>query len=188
MRIEYAIKKIHSLPHAWVRADQIQRVRGGLDIFLGVYKGRRGKKVQDWRIQCDGVRGFSIADVDGGGLALYPATHPAARQFAVRQAVLRWSGGDSTAALGAIYQAHIGQADDWIDLDIYQMRAIMQGKRVYRGADFLMRACEKALRQIGAKPKLTVQKERTAKIAGPRVLHFGGSHVVANSFLAENLD
>jgi hypothetical protein len=47
-----------------------------------------------------------------------------------------------------------------------------------------MRAYARAPGGIGANPKLTLLKKRTAKVARPRVLHFGGSNVVAEGFLS----
>src|SRR5271166_5142473 len=140
MRIENAIQRIHSLPPSWVRVDQIQKIPTGLELSICVHKGRRGRPVEAWRIKCLGVLEFQISDVDGGGLALYSGTNPAARQFVARQVVLRWSGGDATSAIGAICQAHTDAVDDWIPMDRYlDIRAIADQKFVCRGPVFLMR-------------------------------------------------
>jgi|SRR5579872_4154885 len=185
MRIEDAIKRIHSLPNCWVRVEQIRRVPGGLELQLGVYKGRRGKKVNRWQVRCLGVREFQIPDVDGGGLALYSGSHPAARQFTARQAVLRWDGGDDTATIGALWKAHRTAVDDWISFGHYvDIRAIAEKKFICRGPDFLMRAYANALRLAGAHPELRLRPKRRAKIVGPKVLHFGSSCVVACAFIA----
>ncbi len=188
MRIEDAIKKIHSLRDGWVRASEIQRVRGGLNVSLGVYRGERGKKVQGWSIQCRGVRGFLFNQIDAGGLCLLPGTHPVARQFTAPQATLRWSSDEYVESLGAICEAHFYIGQDWIEPDIYQLWAITPGKRVYRGPNFLMREYAKTLRRIGAKPRLTLRKKSTVKGSRLRALVVGSPYLVATSFLAENLD
>jgi hypothetical protein len=51
MRIEDAIKRIHSLPNGWVRVEQIRRIPTGLELCLGVYEGRQGRKAEAWRIK-----------------------------------------------------------------------------------------------------------------------------------------
>jgi hypothetical protein len=68
-----------------------------------------------------------------------------------------------------------------------QILAIAGGKPVCQGPDFLMRAYARALRRIGAKPDLTLQKKHRTKIVRPKVLHFGNSFVVADAFIAEPL-
>jgi hypothetical protein len=185
VRIEDAIKKVHSLPESWVRVEQVLRIPTGLEICMAIHRGRRGKKAEGLRITCRGIREFRIYDVDGGGLALYPRTHPAARQFLARKAVLRWGSCDCAAAIGELCQAHMDAVDDWIPIDRYvNIRAIEQEKFVCRGPDFLMRAYAKRLRFIGAQPRLVLQR-RKMKSTRLRVLHFGSSHVVARIFIAE---
>ena len=185
MRIEDAIKRIHSLPKGWVRVEQIRRIPTGLELCIGVYQGRRGRSAESWRIRCLGVREFQIADVDGGGLALYSGTHPAARQFTARQAILHWSGCDAAAAMGAVCQAHLDAAYDWIPIDRHaDIWAIAGKKFVCRGPDFLLRAYAKRLRMIGAQPQLRLRQKSKPKKVRPRVLHFGASFVVATTFIA----
>ena len=141
VRIENAIKRVHSSPDSWVRVEQVRKIPKGLELCLGVYEGRRGRKGEVWRIQCLGVREFRIDDVDGGGLALYSSTHPAARQFVARLAVLRWGRSNAAAAIGALCHAHLETVDDWIPIDRYvDIRAIVKNKFVCRGPVFLLRA------------------------------------------------
>jgi hypothetical protein len=184
VRIEEAIKSILLVPDGWLRLERVGRIPAGLELSFGLYNGKRGEKMAPWRIKCLGVRAFRISDFDGGGIGLYSSAHPAARQFVARQAVLRWAEGPETT--GALWRAHIDEVDDWIEMDPGQVLAIAKGKPVCRGPDFLMRAYARALRRIGASPQLTLQKKRTLrKRVRPRVLHFGNSFVVANSFVAE---
>lgn len=144
------------------------------------------KGLQTGQIRCLGVREFQIADVDGGGLALYSGTHPAARQFTARQAILRWSGCDAAAAMGAVCRAHIDAAYDWIPVDRYvDIWAIAGKKFVCRGPDFLLRAYAKSLRLIGAQARLRLRAKRKPEKVRPRVLHFGASFVVATTFIAQ---
>jgi hypothetical protein len=186
MRIGNAVKRILSLPNGWVRVEQIRRIPTGLELCLGVHQGRRGRRAASWQIRCLGVREFQIADVDGGGLALYSGIHPAARQFTARQAILRWSGCDAAAAMGAVCQAHIDSVFDWIPVDRYvDIWAIAGKKFVCRGPDFLLRAYAKRLRLIGAQSQLRLRAKRKSKKVPPRVLHFGNSFVVAITFIAQ---
>src|SRR5713226_7558805 len=63
MRIEDAIKRVHSSPDSWVRVEYIRTIPTGLELWIGVHEGRRGRKTEGWRIICLGVREFQIADV-----------------------------------------------------------------------------------------------------------------------------
>ena len=182
MLIQDAISRINSSPDSWVRIEQIRKIPQGLELCICIHRGKRGRRAEAWRVRCLGIREFHIADMDGGGLAIYPSTHPAARQYMARQVELRWSGGeDYSTVLGALYQAHMDAVDDWIPIDRYiDIRRISVHKATCRGPDFLMRAYARALRRLGLQPKLAVRKNRKKrKIVGPRVLHFGDSSIVA---------
>jgi hypothetical protein len=189
MRIEYAIRRVHSLPDSWVRVEQINAIPAGLELCLSVYKGKRGRKTEGWRIGCLGVREFQVSELNGGGLRIYAANHPAARQYVTRRAVLRWTGGDEARTIKSLCQAHMDAVDDWIPIDRYlDIRAIAGGNYICRGPDFLMRAYAKALRLNGVKPRLRVRERRKANSVRPRVLHFGESFVVATAFNAQPQD
>jgi hypothetical protein len=127
----------------WVRLEEIQRTSKGFTLLFGVYKGQRGRHVGAWRIECSRVHEARITDWDGGGITVYGSKHPAALQFAARQAEVRWTGRtdeDEPSTMAAVYRAHMGTVDDWIDFDIYsniQLKA--KNMRAYRGREFLMR-------------------------------------------------
>jgi hypothetical protein len=186
MLIEAAIKRVNSLPDHWVRVEQIRSVSQGLELLIAVYKGRRGRRVEVLRIRCFGIREFHITDVDGGGLAIYPSTHPAVRQYVARQARIRWSGCDhDEAILGALCLAHREAVDDWIPIDRYiNIRDISEKQFVYRGPAFLMRVYAKALRALGAQVQITLLRHK-AETGRPKVLHFGSSAVVAARFVVQ---
>ncbi len=184
MRIENAITRLQSFTDSWMRVDQLRRIPTGVELWISVHLGRRGRKAETWRIKCLGIRDLQIADLDGGGLALYPGTHPAARRFTARQAVLRWSGGDDTTAIGALYRAHMDTVADWISFSqCLNARGIAKPALV-RGPEFLMRAYAKALRRIGAQPRLSLRPKGQPRVR-LRVLHFGDSYVVAATFIAQ---
>jgi hypothetical protein len=186
MRIEDAIQRIYSMPGWWVKVDQIRRIPRGLELGLGVYKGRRGKKAEAWRIACLGVREFWVDDLDGGGIAVYSASHPAARRFVAPLAVLGWATGGDAVTIAALYEAHLEVVQDWIAFERYvDIQAIAEGRLICRGPDFLMRAYAKALRRVGAQPRLGSRQKRKPAGARPRALHLGSSCVVATTFLAE---
>lgn len=185
MSIRAAIASINRLPDRWVRLEQVRRVSGGFELSFDVHKGRRGKRIDAWRITCSGVHQASITDRDLGGLALYSSSHPAAREPVARQAEIRWTGATEEALLtGALYNAHTEAVDDWIQFDSHsRVQSIGKDKFACRGPEFLMRAYAKALRSIGKKPRLILRR-RSGTAARPRVLHFGDSYVVANVFIA----
>ena len=186
MRIEEAITSIDRSPDPWVRLEEIRRVSRGFDLSFSVHKGRRGRRVDAWRIGAWKIHQASITAMDFGGLALYSSTHPAAREAVARQAEVRWSGANDDAVLmGALYKAHTEAVDDWIPFDWYsRIRAISGGKFAIRGPDFLMRAYAKALRSIGKQTQV-ILRGRNQKTERPRVLHFGDSYIVADTFVAE---
>jgi hypothetical protein len=190
MRVEEAVASIYGLPGSWARLECFRRTSGTLELCFGIHKGKRGGKIGAWRVACLGVHEAKITALDGGGIALYPATHPAARGCVARLAEVRWSGpSDHTALLGALYQAHTKLVGDWIPFEWYStIQTIKAGNFCLRGPDFLMRAYAKVLRSCGKQPRLILRMKPHPKSVQPRVLHFGDSYVVADTFTAERND
>jgi hypothetical protein len=197
MQIEKAISTIDFISDGWVRMEQLRRIRGGIELRFCVRKGRRGKRLGGLTIRCSGVHELKISHEDFGGMAIYPANHPAARQYVVQSAELRWSRTcDEDRALGVLFSAHLETVDDWIEFD----RSLgielpwTRGNRhtyslpttdrefVLRGPSFLLRAYAKALKAIGEPVKLTLRNRRKGKSVQPKVLHFSESYVVADKF------
>jgi hypothetical protein len=108
--------------------------------------GKARKKIDSWSVNCLGVREAKITAFDGGGLRVYPGTHPAALRYTARKAELRWSGiRDKAAVLGALYQAHIAATDDWVPFDeVVSIKTISESRFSCLGPDFLMRAYAKS--------------------------------------------
>jgi hypothetical protein len=185
MHIKHAIALIDHLEDRWVRLEEVRRIPQGLILSFGIHKGQRGKLVDAWNIRCARVHDAKITAWDGGGLALYSSRHPAARQFSGRQAEVRWSGTSGESALiGAFYEEHTRAADDWIPFDSYSsIQNPSKGNFSCKGPEFLMRAYAKALRAIGKEPRIILKKKSNA--VSPKVLHFGDSYVIADSFTAE---
>jgi hypothetical protein len=185
MRIENAIASIDHYADRWARLEEVRRIPGGVLLSFGIHKGRRGQLIEAWKIRCAQVHMAKITAWDGGGLAVYSSNHPAAREFSARQAEVRWSGtSDKSSLIGALYKEHANAVDDWIPFDSYSsVRDISKGRFSFKGPEFLMRAYAKALRAIGEHPQLILRRKKRA--VSPRVLHFGDSYVVANSFVAE---
>ncbi len=200
MQIQNAVKLINSIPDRWVRVDQLRRIPGGLEICFSIHKGKRGKKLDGWLVTCRGVHEATITDIDGGGLASYPSSHPAAQQYVARRAELRWPRTcDEEKVLGALYRAHMELVDDWIPFDRYLLvnapwkgtsllpdSAPASGSRfVCRGPDFLLRAYAKAIESIGERAQFNLRTSPKVKSISPKVLHFGESHVVADAISAQ---
>jgi hypothetical protein len=186
MRIENVIDSIVYAAESWVRLEEVRRIPKGIDLLLAVHQGRRGRRIETWRITCLGVHVAQVTARDLGGIALYSSTHPAARECFAQQAEVRWRGvSDETSLLGTLYKAHTEAVDDWIPFDTYsRIRTLSEDKFACRGPDFLMRAYAKALRRISKQPQVILRRG-SRKIVRPRVLHFGESHIVANTFIAE---
>lgn len=200
MLINNAVKFVHSIPDSWVRVERVRRVSGGLEVCFSVHKGQRGKRVDGWSVTCRRVHEAKITSIDGGGLRVYSATHPAARQYVARRAELRWPRTcDEAKVLLALYRAHTRATDDWIPFDRYlsietpwtgtsfqpHFAPVSGNNFVCRGPDFLVRAYAKALEAIGEPVQLTLRRASKLKPARPKVLHFGESYVVADAFRAE---
>ena len=93
---------------------------GGLDLYFSIHKGRRGKAADHWIVVCRGVRESNITDFDGDGLAVYPTSHPAVRQYVARRAELRWPrSSDEVKVVVALQRAHVKAVDNWIPFDRY---------------------------------------------------------------------
>jgi hypothetical protein len=190
VRIQNVIKSIHALPDSWVRLERVRRMPHQLELSFGVHKeGRPKKKFGAWTVLCDGVQEASISDFDGGGLAVYSTTHPAARQYRVRSAELKWSDAEEEAiVLGVLYQAHTDAVDDWIPFDrCVRSDQLSESKWSCSGPEFLLRAYAKALRANLIQPRLILRRQLKKRSRPLKVLHFGASFVVAESFIAERL-
>jgi len=187
MTIQNAIKLIHSESDSWVRLEQTRKVPRGLELRFGIHRGKRGARIDSWSVRCLGVREATITALDGGGLRLYPGTHPAALRYTARRAELRWRGiRDKDAIIGALYEAHITVMDDWLPFDeVVSAEAILKKTASCRGPDFLMRAYAKAFRAKGERVQLVLRGSSRAKSIGLKVLHFGDSYVIAAAFTAQ---
>ena len=200
MNIENAVKLINWMPDSWARMEQFRRIPGGFEVSFRIHKGQRGKRVAGWNVTCRKTHEAKITEMDGGGLRVYSSSHPAARQYAARRAELRWPLTCNKAeALVALYQAHSKVADDWIPFDQYLFldrawdgspllieSGPVPGKNfVCRGPEFLLRAYARALAAIGEEVKLALKGAAKPKAIRPKVLHFGGSYIVADVFSAE---
>ena len=186
MRIEEAIDSVIYAGDHWARLEELRRIPKGLDLYFGIHKGQRGKRVDAWKITCLEVHEANITAWDGGGMAIYSSDHPAAREITARRAEVRWSDtGDQIEIVGALNRAHTAAVDDWIPFDSYStIHTISKNRFALRGPDFLMRAYAKALRSINEKPQLILRRGKKKTIR-PKVLHFGNSKVIANTFIAE---
>ena len=175
---------IAQLPNAsWVRVESVSRKPGVLEISFIVARKRRGRVVDRQRVRCRGVRESLIPDRDGGGIRLYPADHPVARQYWSSPAMLRWRPlSHRGAALSALRAAHAGVVGDWFPFARYTGRVAQNATVVlWKGPGFLMRSYARALQSIGLKAQLV--PSRGHRVRGrPRCLHFGDSFVVADRF------
>jgi len=202
MQIQKAIKSIQEISSGWVSVEQARETPDGLALDFRIRKGRRGALVERWTVICTGVHETQISDLDGGGVAVYKSDHPAARQYRAAHAELRWTiTGDEAHAFSELYSAHIDAVDDWIDFDRYlPVRSPWTGKLdghlfvqetgckiVCRGPEFLLRTYAKVLKAIGEHTKLTLRPKRKTTTK-PKVLHFGTSFVVAESFKASRTE
>jgi hypothetical protein len=186
MLIQTAIKLIDALPDSWVRVAYMRNMSDCLELGLAIHKGRRGRLAESWTVSAQGVYEAKIDDFDGGGLAVYPSTHPAARQYIAPRLELRWKRmRDDAGILGALHREHLKAVDDWIPFDRYSFVA---GKSVCRGPDFLLQAYARVLEKAGESVRITVRAKVRPKVARPRVLHFGSSYLIANAFLAERTE
>jgi len=88
MRIQAFIEKADSMPNGWARVEHVRKVPAGLSLDFSVHHGRRGKSLGRWTVTLRGIHEIKITDLDGGGLAVYPSSHPAARQYVARFATL----------------------------------------------------------------------------------------------------
>ena len=190
MNASRAIRAIHAKLDGWVRVEQVHRVPGrSLQMILGVAAGRRGPLRETWLVTCRGVRELCLTDLDGGGLQLWPADHPAARQYSDPTASLTCEPTDLRAAVGALYEAHASTVDDWVPFEQYlgfEVPAPSTLERLRaRGPLFLMNRYARALRAIGIACELSPARRRRSRRPACRVLHFGNSYIVAEEFRME---
>jgi hypothetical protein len=202
MLIQKVVKLINSISDGWTRVEHLRRIPGGLEVCFSIHKGKWGKRVDGWNVICRGVYEANISDLNGGGLAVYTHTHPAALQYIAPRAELFWARTcDETQVLAALYRAHLEAVDDWIPFDRYltinmpwsgpslspHLIPVSGSSFVCKGPDFLVGAYAKALEAIGVRVRMTRRGRSRAKSIMPKVLHFGASHIVADTFVAQRL-
>ncbi|MGD0860836.1 MAG: hypothetical protein ABR912_16190 [Terracidiphilus sp.] len=202
MLIQNAVKSINSISDGWTRVEHLRRIPGGLEVCFSIHKGKWGKRLDGWNFICRGVREANISDLNGGGLAVYTHSHPAALQYIAPRAELFWARTcDETQVLAALYRAHVEAVDDWIPFDRYlttntpwngasdcpDFSPVSGDSFVCKGPDFLVRTYAKALEAIGVRVRMTRRGRSRAKSTLPRVLHFGESYIVADTFAAQRL-
>ena len=171
---------------SWVELSCVRPLGRAIELEFGVKAGRGGRLAGKWRVNCSTVREWRVSDASGGGIRLYPPTHPAARQYARVWTQLSFApGGRLLELLGAVVEAHVDAVDDWIPSDRYVSFARPRKRTVvWRGPDFLMRAYAQAIRRLGVAVHL-VRPPRAGFGPSPcKVLHFGNSFVVAAEFTA----
>lgn len=196
MLLENAIKRILAVPDGWVRVEQVRNIPGGLELCLGIHRGKRGKTVAAWAVKCLRVHEVKITEFDGGGIALHGPDHPAAKQYATRWTELRWPRESNLAAVfTTLYGAHIEATDDWVPFERYVFPNMpytrgfeSRSAKEYacRGPDFLIRAYAQALRTKGETVRVIRLNTGGKRRGRPKVLHFGTSYVVAEGFAAEH--
>jgi hypothetical protein len=147
-----------------------------------------------WHVHANGIREFSIGDVDGGGLAFTRGRHPVLQQHTDPVVSLRITRPprDLTAATEALWHAHVEAADDWIAPERFlgppeRLWARLRRSRgvLSRGPLFLQRRYVRALLQHGAEASVSSAVQPSRRLhASLGLLHFGNSFVVASSFSA----
>ena len=187
--LTHALKQIDKIPNAWVRLGLVVPDGRNLGLLFNILKGKRGPTVQHCRVRCIRVRQWNVDDLDGGGIRLYGADHPLARQYSSGKARLRLERvEDAGAAIAALVTAHARIFDDWVPIDRYLGSFADLPVRVANGLsltgpEFVLKAYARALRSVAAG-----SLNRRPKRAGTtrfRVLHFSQSFVVAERFEAD---
>jgi len=181
--LQRAIGTIHRTPEGWLHIEGIRQGRPGLVLSLVLRKGRTGRRLREWQVHCRGVREFHISDLTGGGIRLYSAGHPAARQYTARKARLRCRPeGSRRDMLAALAATHLAAVDDWVPIERYlPMAQAPNGAFIAQAPDFLVRAYARALPKLGISVRTSPVRQGKARTR-PKVLHLGSSFVVAESF------
>jgi hypothetical protein len=188
-----AIARIHAVAGSWVRVERVRRVPRGLLLDLSVCQGKRGPIRASWLLACHGVREAHIDDLDGGGLQLSDARHPAARQYTDPIVGVACSPADVSSIIGALFAAHFAAVDDWIPfhrylgLDVPSPSTLSSRDLRLRGPRFLMTRYARALRRAGVPCKIRSPPTAPGSRVPLRVMHFGNSHIVARAFEMERV-
>jgi hypothetical protein len=115
-----ALKRIHKIPNAWVRLDLLVPDGRYLGLLFNILDGTRSPVVQHCRVRCRRVGEWHVDDLDGGGIRLYGADHPLAREYSSAKASLRLERvEDAGTAIAALVTAHTRVFDDWVPVDRY---------------------------------------------------------------------
>ncbi len=189
VELTHVLKQIDKIPNAWMRLGLVVPDGRNLGLLFNILKGKRGAIVQHCRVRCVRVRQWHVDDLDGGGIRLYGADHPLARQYSSAKARLRVERiEDADAAVAALVTAHARIFDDWVPIERYLGSLVDLADRLANGLsmtgpEFVLKAYARALRSLtGA--SLSGRPTRGAA-ARFRALHFSASFVVAERFEAD---
>jgi hypothetical protein len=178
----------------WVRVKRITWQGSDMMLELALASRRNGTERDSWQIECRNVLGYSVVDVNGGGLAVYGTEHPVVRQRVDRRAHLHFWGKALRVShiLGELLRAHDDTVGDFAAFDDYLgpthglIRKLEAGHgRLAKGPQFLLGSYAAALRENGIKTRLVLQKPAARRKAVG--LHFGNSIVVAQSMRAQQI-
>ncbi|HEU4994473.1 MAG TPA: hypothetical protein VFT29_06615 [Gemmatimonadaceae bacterium] len=189
--LTHALKQIDKIPNAWVRLGLVVPDGRNLGLLFNILKGKRGPTVQHCRVRCIRVRQWHVDDLDvpGGGIRLYGADHPLARQYSSGKARVRLKRvEDAGAAIAALVTAHGRIFDDWVPIDRYLGSVADLPVRVAKGLsltgpEFVLKGYARSLHSVAAAS--LIRRSKRSSTARFRVLHFSQSFVVAERFEAD---
>jgi len=190
MDIRRTLRRVEGLPNGWVRVERLDRLEDGMRLTVSVCKGRRGKVLQRFSVLCRDVREAQIDDLDGGGMAHW-RRHPAIQQHTDPRDSVTYSGPQTRAVLGALFEVHSRAVSDWIPFERHVELLPATGRRSAtlrcRGPRFLVALYAKTLREADLSFRAHRAKSRPRR-AALEMLHFGNSYIVARTFETQALD
>ncbi len=190
------IRAYQRLADGWVRVDQASVDRQNLRLVFALARSKSGPVVSRYLVLVEGAREVSLSDFNGGGLRLYPSSHPAAKQYVDVKERLKVRGvGDSPhSIIGALLDAHMRAVDDWIPFDRYLGPTDLLLKRLastrscqFSVPRFLCRVYASVLKDKDVPVRILSGPGTRTSSTRPRVLHFGESYVVADGFSSQKV-
>jgi hypothetical protein len=183
------LTQIDKIPNRWVRLGLVVPDGRNLGLLFNIHTGKRGPIVRRCRVRCHRVRHWEVDGFDGGGIRLYGADHPLARQYSSGTARLRLERvEDAGAVIAALVTAHGRLFDDWVPIDRYLGSVADLPSRLAKGLsltgpEFVLKGYARSLHAVAAAS--LIRRSKRSGTARFRVLHFSGSFVVAERFEAD---
>jgi hypothetical protein len=175
-----------------------------IELLFELKDGVEGNQIANWVVRAHMVHEYKIFEAYDRGLNHHKKNHIIISQYTDKAANLFFRGTYSCPeeVVGALFEAHVECAQDWIDFGKYlnteqKLSNLIKAGfgKLADGPEFLLKEYQAILAKFGISSNITGERppkrwngSKYVEFSSvPEMIHFGGSFVVADSFHASEL-